>query len=196
MKNISSLLLLAILLFCSSKGFAQGNINGSIQNELGANVEHVKVTLNGEINQTITTDETGQYTFTNLPAGDYNITLEKQIASLNGVSTLDVVLVIRHILGVRELDSPYKTLAADVNSDGFVTSYDVVKMRQLIVGMIPEFNTSWKFIDKSIELPDSPYASIPNPTSYELTLTGNESKTIDFVGIKVGDVSENAIASE
>ncbi|MBL0102221.1 MAG: hypothetical protein IPP49_21100 [Saprospiraceae bacterium] len=39
---------------------------------------------------------------------DYQITASKGGDYLNGVSTLDLVLIQRHILGIQTLDSPYK----------------------------------------------------------------------------------------
>ena len=52
----------------------------------------------------------------------------------NGVSTLDLVLIQRHIfLGLTKLDSPEKLLAADVNKDGKVTASDLVELRKLIL---------------------------------------------------------------
>jgi len=47
----------------------------------------------------------------------YNLVLNKDFDYLNGVSTLDLILVQRHINRLELLGSPYKVLAADVNDD-------------------------------------------------------------------------------
>ena len=69
----------------------------------------------------------------------------------NGVSTLDLVLIQRHILGLTKLDSPEKLLAADVNKDGKVTASDLVELRKLILSLSSKLNNndSWIFVPKS-----------------------------------------------
>ena len=49
--------------------------------------------------------------------GDYIINPYSNDNPLNGVSTLDIVEIQRHILGMQSLDSPYKIIAADINND-------------------------------------------------------------------------------
>ena len=57
-----------------------------------------------------------------VPNGDMTVSASKTDDYTNGVSTLDLVLIQRHILGLTKLDSPEKLLAADVNKDGKVTA--------------------------------------------------------------------------
>ncbi|MBK9583675.1 MAG: hypothetical protein IPO48_17815 [Saprospiraceae bacterium] len=66
---------------------------------------------------------------------------------MNGVSTLDLVMIQRHILGLQALDSNYKLIAADANNDGKVTASDLTDLRKLILGVTTALpnNTSWKF---------------------------------------------------
>ncbi|MCB0545841.1 MAG: hypothetical protein KDC70_20100, partial [Saprospiraceae bacterium] len=75
---------------------------------------------------------------------------------LNGVSTYDLVLISKHILGLKAFDSPYKWIAADVNKTNSITSLDVAEIRKLILGIYSEFpnNTSWRFIDKDYSFPN------------------------------------------
>ncbi|MBK9582106.1 MAG: hypothetical protein IPO48_09480 [Saprospiraceae bacterium] len=49
---------------------------------------------------------------------NYTVTAAKNSDFLNGVSTLDLVMIQRHILGLHALDSNYKMIAADANKDG------------------------------------------------------------------------------
>ena len=59
----------------------------------------------------------------------------------NGVSLLDVSLIKRHILQVNnfQLNSPYKMLAADVNGDGKINTFDIVNITQYLLGKEPTF---------------------------------------------------------
>ncbi len=67
-----------------------------------------------------TTDSTGCISLDNsIPvASNLTITPNKDDNPLNGVTTYDLVLMSRHILGLEPLNSPYKMIAADVNKSG------------------------------------------------------------------------------
>jgi len=52
-----------------------------------------------------------------------------------GLTTLDIIAVQRHILGLETLPKPFSWIAADVNNSGSITTLDVVLMRQVILGM-------------------------------------------------------------
>jgi hypothetical protein len=57
---------------------------------------------------------------------------------LNGVSTFDLVLINKHILGLEPLNSPYKMIAADANNSRSITTFDIVELRKLILGIYTE----------------------------------------------------------
>lgn len=57
----------------------------------------------------------------------------------NGLTTLDIIAVQRHILGLEILPKPYGWIAADVNGSGTITTLDIVLMRQVILGMSTSF---------------------------------------------------------
>lgn len=123
------------------------------------------------------------------------ISPEKNINPLNGVSTFDMVLIARHILGIQFLDSPYKIIAADANHSGSVSTIDLIEIRKLILGIIPTFsnNTSWRFVDSSFVFSNSqnPFqSSFPEECSFP-GVSGTISKT--FIGMKIGDVNKSAL---
>ena len=107
---------------------------------------------------------------------------------LNGVSTFDLVLINKHILGVELLNSPYKMIAADANNSKSITTFDIVELRKLILGIYTELpnNTSWRFVQADYVFPNP-----SNPFSFPETDTFPPS-ALDFIGIKVGDVNGNA----
>ncbi len=141
------------------------------------------------------TDDTGYYAFFGLPAGgDYTINPRKNTAPLNGVTTYDMVLIRRHILAVDALDSPYKIIAADINGSNSVTTYDLVLLQKMILHVEEEFenNESWRFIDAAFVFPnmENPFESpFPEIKSFNNLF---DSKKVDYIGIKVGDVNGSA----
>ncbi len=143
------------------------------------------------------TDSNGEYAFTNAPLNlGYMLTA---VASnddyLNGVSTLDIVLIQRHILGQSRFDEPTQMIAADVNDDKSITAIDLIELRKLILGVndvLPN-SDSWRYITNSAQL------SMTNPWQYD---TDNMINVIfsnminqDFTALKVGDVNGSATTS-
>ena len=145
------------------------------------------------------TDGTGNYSFGALqPGNDYSLTPQKDDGPLNGVSTFDLVLISKHILGIQPLTSPYKMIAADINSSGTITTLDLIQLRKMILNITTEFpnNASWRFVDASYSFVDlaNPFAeSFPEVKNIN-NLEGEE--IADFVAIKVGDVNGNANVAE
>ncbi len=142
-------------------------------------------------------DNQGAFNAANLPvAGNYTLVPEKDNDHLNGVSTYDLVLISRHILGLEPLNTAYKMIAADANRSGSVTTYDIVELRKLILGIYTELpaNTSWRFVDKSFVFPNpnNPFqSSFPESMSIQQLGSGGYSAA-DFVAVKVGDMNESA----
>ncbi|MBK7869797.1 MAG: hypothetical protein IPJ74_03465 [Saprospiraceae bacterium] len=133
-----------------------GTIAGLITTEENGPVEGVTVQLSGQASQVNTTNLQGSYAFTNLQLGyDYSITPVKDNGYLNGVSTFDLVLISKHILGVQPIASPYKLIAADVNNSKNISILDLIALRKLILSVDTEFanNTSWRFVDASYSFP-------------------------------------------
>lgn len=112
----------------------------------------------------------------------------------NGVSTFDMVLIRKHVLNIEELDSPYKLIAADVNTSGSVSTFDIVLIRKIILGVSSEFTStdSWRFIPRDYEFPqeDNPFSE-PFPEEIQLS-GGGHTTPVDFIAIKMGDVNNTA----
>ncbi len=141
------------------------------------------------------TGAAGTFQFGNLVPGEsYEVYPLKDTHAANGVTTFDMVLISKHILGNTPLDSPYKIIAADVNRSGTVTTFDLVALRKVILQIEAHFpnNTSWRFIpaDFEFENPVQPLSE-PFPESVEWpSMTAPE--TIRFIAVKIGDVNLSA----
>lgn len=169
-------------------------IAGKVETWDARDVSDVQVALEhmqeSNMNHQVTNDF-GLYAFSDqLWSDDYQITANKSDNPLNGVSTLDIVMIQRHILGLQKLDSPYKVIAADVNNSEVVTAIDLIELRKLILGIYDKFpaNESWRFVstDQSFTDIESPW-----PFSEEISIheIGQDEMYNDFVGVKVGDVN-------
>ncbi|NET37931.1 MAG: hypothetical protein F6K19_39035 [Cyanothece sp. SIO1E1] len=138
----------------------------------------------------------GQFCFEDVQLEQvYKLRPSKDDRHSNGVSTFDIVLISRHIIGMNPLDSPYKIIAADVNRSNTVTTLDIVKIRRLILGIDDRFpeSASWRFIPANhvFTNQEQPFLD-PIPEELIFTLTDADT-TFNFVGIKVGDVNFNAL---
>lgn len=143
---------------------------------------------------TIPVDDSGRYTFHALPNFDYTITVFRNADDyLNGVTTLDMVLIGRHILGVQPLASRWQWTAADVNNDKRISVLDMVEIRKLILGAINKWAApSWWFFDATVKEED-PFANqIPTFLHYE-NLKENVYDA-NFIAVKTGDVNYNAVS--
>jgi hypothetical protein len=136
-----------------------------------------------------------------LPGVKQVFTPEKDSDPLNGVSTYDLVLISKHILGIESFnvpltfESPYKMIAADGNKSNEITTFDIVELRKLILGIYNDLpgNTSWRFIDAAFAFPnpDNPFqTSFPEVKEFEIPPFGEDGH---FIALKVGDVNGTAI---
>ena len=169
-----------------------GQVAGKITDAEGASLETVDVSVNGGM-ASMATQNNGEYSFTLFTGEDYTITPEKNVNPLNGVSTFDLVLISKHILGIQTLDTPYKYIAADVNKSGSITAFDMVQLRQLILNITTEFpsNDSWRFVDAAHTFGASPLTENFNEFVSINNMSGSVTNA-DFIAVKVGDVNGSA----
>ncbi|MBK6698311.1 MAG: hypothetical protein IPG55_00095 [Saprospiraceae bacterium] len=152
-------------------------------------------TVNNSNYKTEWSHYSGNYAFSDLTAGqDYRISVENNESPLQGVSTRDIVLIQKHILGIKYLDSPYKIIAADVNSSQSITASDLAEIRKLILGVIETFpkNKSWRFIPKNYVFKNPTYPFPFEENILHSKMENNKMNT-DFYAVKIGDVSGNAL---
>ncbi len=176
---------------------ATGSIAGDIITEEGETVEEVKVELSSSNPLLAYTGVDGFFRIIGVPLGyDYSLKPYRTNGVLNGVTTLDLVLISKHILGVSRLDSPYRIIAADVDRSGRVSTLDMVKLRKLILNAtrdLPNGNTSWRFVDARYEFPDPANPFLEEfPEIYNLNNFQEDEMLANFVAIKIGDVNNTA----
>ncbi len=143
------------------------------------------------------TDDQGHYAFSNVSASNFYLKANRSDDITNGVSTLDIVLIQRHILGLKSFNSAYKYLAADVNNSKSVTARDISDIRKVILGVTREFPNQtpvWKFIkgDHHFANPDQPWDA---PSIIKSDQLQDILDQINFIGIKSGDVDQSALVN-
>lgn len=95
---------------------------------------------------------------------------------MNGVTTFDIVLIAKHILGTELFLDPNQIIAADVNKSGTITALDIVEIRKIILQIDDKFSSgeNWIFDPNEVIVTYAPYS------------------VIEFTGIKLGDVNDSA----
>ena len=172
----------------------RAEVSGNVTTEDARKLKGVSMRLEGSGLSDQTTDENGNYAFDAMPLGGvYDLKPEKDIEYLNGVSTLDLVLIQRHILGTNLITSPYQLISSDVNRDGVISSLDLITLRKLILGIYQDFpeNESWRFVSKDYQFvdPQDPFV-LPMEEAYHIDPL-NTDMSLDFIGMKVGDVNNS-----
>ncbi len=171
-------------------GTGTGRIAGQVTTEDGQIIADVNVVLEGA-DMDVMTDNSGEYAFPMMSGGNYIIDPSKEDDHVNGVSTLDIVMIQRHILNLESLDSPYKMIAADVNNDKSITAADLVDVRKLILEYYSDFpnNEAWRFVDGAYAFLNAESPLQESFTeAYEIFNLSSD-MDIDFIAMKVGDVN-------
>ncbi len=183
--------------FCTTTSGNMLAIEGSIYTEDFQTIENVEVMLADNMLMAVT-DQDGNYAFDAMPeGGTYEVTPMNDKNYLNGVSTLDLILIQRHILGIEKFDTPYKYLAADVDDSHTLNGVDLVELRKLILGLYDNLpnNTSWRFVDTDYDFLNEfdPWATVIDESYVVENLSSD--MAIDFIGVKIGDVNSDVVVS-
>lgn len=192
--------------YCDARLILQDNsgactgVNASARSSLSGKVTDFDYKPMGGVNVTLqadaigypkkmSTSAQGEYTFTGLRQGmEYSWSAQMDDQAIKGVNTLDVISVQRHILGLQRITDPMKLIAADVNFDQKITITDIISLRQLILGITENFqgNVNWKFVNTK-QMPTMADLYPLNEVYLVEKLTNNM-PSMDFMGIKIGDI--------
>jgi len=172
------------------------NIGGGVRTPSNTPIPQASVTLSANLSEypkELTTNDNGQYVFTSNPIDvNYNITVNRDGDDQEGLSTLDLLMIQRHLIGLQTFDNPYSHIASDANNDSRITAVDIVEIRQLVLGQTVEFTNSpsWVFIDESSEFFDD-FNPWPFTQLIDIQNIKSSSFDYDFIGVKIGDINED-----
>ena len=166
------------------------SLSGHVRNEAGEGV--LEVDLDG-----ILSNSDGAFSIPNVPGcAPYTLAPSRNDNPLNGVTTFDLVLISKHILGLEPFESPFKMIAADANRSGSITTFDIVQLRKLILGIDTALvnNTSWRFVPAGhvFNNPLNPFQA-PFPETLAVQVLSDPLANLNFTGIKIGDVNASAV---
>lgn len=171
-------------------------ISGKIMKDGETADQEVEVSLSKSSDQSqhyVMTDDDGSYAFEGLNLyDDYEVEPMDLNDYANGITTLDLILIQKHILDLEPLTEARQMIAADINNSKSITGSDIVELRKLILDLTQEFhnNSSWRYVDASFSLnTNDPYNFPERIAITDLIL---DEMDADFEAIKVGDVSGDA----
>ncbi len=177
---------------CSTSSVGSGMIIGSVKFWTDELLSDVMVsatsTIEGSPLESMT-GVSGEYRFEDIPMSDeYILSATKQDNPLSGLSSVDLVRIQQHILGVKLLDSPYKIIAADANKSANISASDILQLRQLILGLEQSESHSWQFIPEDFVFVDE---NNPFPFVNDVVIPEFHQSVMEknMIGIKMGDVN-------
>lgn len=126
------------------------------------------------------------------------IKLSRGGKKLEGISTLDLVTLQRHISGVEPITAPYKLYAADLDGNGHIGANDLSLLKKALLGgfKLPSFkgNLSWVFFGDPCS-PGAPEDLLQNlcHAGVEIDHNGTFPTSASFKALKMGDVNGDMV---
>ena len=175
-------------------------VSGRIRNPENQALPGVEILLEDELSNIgfprfEYTGTQGSYAFDQLYENrDYLVTPSDNNDPAEGVSTLDLIFIQRHLLGLEALSTPFQIIAADADNNQKITAADLLVIRKLVLGVNDEFpngQSSWRFVSDWHEFlnPDDPF---PFLESIHTTDFKNLIDQVNFTGVKIGDINNSS----
>lgn len=173
----------------------RADIGGIIRNEKGIRVTPDSIVFENEnlIKKFCISENAGlHYGFTlkTKTPGQYNYRMAKATQSRDAISTKDIVMIQRHILGIEKFKDTVQNIAADVNFNFQITASDITEIRRIVLGIKETFSIAkpWYFLKsdwRQIAKPNRPIADI----EFKGILVQNFPLTnVNVYALKMGDV--------
>lgn len=129
---------------------------------------------------------------------DRMVKLSREGKKLEGISTLDLITLQRHLNGDEPITEPYKLYAADLDGNGRVGANDLLLLKKALLGgfKIPGYpgNLSWIFFGDPCS-PDAPLDLFTGEchNGVEIDHTGTFPTVASFKALKMGDVNADMV---
>jgi hypothetical protein len=155
-------------------------------------MSEVLVRAQGEGGSDGLTDDLGRFRLSVPSEVAIDLSAEKSadLPKNRGVTSLDLLLLRRHILGLVPFESPWQRLAADVDLQGDIGAIDVLLMRRFILGLADGFVPGQPLFQ--FYPADSEFADLAHPwdapQSFDYASLSTDLSEQDFFGLKLGDV--------
>lgn len=168
-------------------------ISGNVEREFGQAVGGVEMAWLGTPGGISLSQGTGLYQIFVEENSNAVVTPQKDGNPSQFVTTADLIALQRHILGIELFESPYQIIAGDASGDDVVSTFDLVVLQSLIIGIIEDFASPvWRFVPESYVFsdPSNPFGEdFPEVKGYQGVV--NPQMDENWVAIKTGDVAWN-----
>lgn len=185
---------IVILGGCVAQSGKRPTIMGEVLTNKSIPVAHTEIHLASHhafpVYQPEQTNQQGGYSIENLDLhSTYYLKGYNDSDVLKGVSTIDLIAIQKHLLGIAPFISLDQFVAADINHDGRVNASDLIALRKVLLGYTPYFpqNTSWRFGTWPQSLVSEDPSTLQEAAYIEAIQPGNT--TVDFLAIKIGDLN-------
>jgi hypothetical protein len=116
-----------------------------------------------------------------------------------GVTTYDLVLISRHVLGLQMLLN-HNAIAGDANKSASITAQDIVEVRKCILGIQTDFGPndepSWWYINDSYQfIPGNEFQNYGYRTQNKAPIVVGQPNVLNFAAVKVGDVNNSCFCA-
>jgi hypothetical protein len=166
-------------------------ISGYVEREFGDPVGGVEMSWLGTPGGISLSQGDGLYQIFVDPNSNAVVTPQKDGNPTQYLSTIDLITLQRHILQIDPFTSPYRIIAGDATFDDVVSTFDLVVLQSLIIGIIDDLNGPiWRFIPASytFDNPTNPFGEdFPEVKGYQGVVNAQTGE--DWVAIKTGDVA-------
>lgn len=159
-------------------------INGQVSLLNGTPIEEVAIE-GGITTRPTMTNNFGMYQLGGTVGDDFILSASKEVDPREGLSTIDLVILQRHLLGIDMINNSFVRLAADVNRDNQINLQDLIHLRALILAkreLYPD-GSPWRFVDADWNGMGFP------PELILLENTENCGYDHDFIGLRLGDLN-------
>lgn len=162
---------------------------------INGTVPGLKMIMNAESDEGTfsAVSDNAKYSIEVLPNKTYTVSGYSDDDMMCGITTLDLVIIQKYILGLHEIKSHYLYIAADADGDCEISSKDLLTIRKAILRPETNYFHSYVAINHDYEFKDS----IPNPEDCKgakvriVELGTQGTFGIDFSVIKIGDLNTN-----
>jgi len=161
-------------------------LNGYVTTPNGQPIPNTTITYQkGLLTINMITNETGHYHLATDDFPIYNLKFSNNNSSSNLPSTLDFVKIQRHLLGIEPFDNDFDLIAADINLDHTITIEDLILLKKIILGVIPNPHTELYFFHESTDFSDPSSLIFSNELQIEMS---DFIESQNFIGIRIGEI--------
>ena len=182
----------------TSSSFAGGEpagiISGEVMTAVGAALNGVNMAVEGQQFSSSTMANNGSFAIEVHEDQSYELIPSKFDSKMYGISLVDLLMLRRHLFGLRSLNNPYQLIAADLDGNGEINLNDEQEIINILLGMpsIMDQGKMWRFVEGDHIFPpvapftvDGPLFDFPQTKFFDKMtpqMYGN------FIGVKLGDI--------